>query len=434
MKLLGFEIPFTRSSGSSGGVNIPTSGTTFSLSDTDRFLRALGVRLDEIVVSPITAFSIASYYGSVRVIADMLASQPFILYEGDNKKRTTAKEHPLYSLLNVRPHPQQSSFVFRRTMMTNALTYGFAIARIIKDQFGRPMEFKALDSAKVLIYQTLDEEIYFTYQNGSQKSSFFMLHESEFIHLKAMDFGGLTGYAPSGYQHQTIKVSLSSREFVDSYYGKSTFMGGILTAPNKIDEESAKKIKSNFKESNKPGVQNSGDVAVLSGGLTYQAIGRTPVESQMVEFFNKCDSDIYKVLGVPPFMLGDVTSSTSWGSGIEQQFIGFVNVTLMPWIRQFEEEINYKCLRADEVGTYFSKIDLNDLLQGDIKTRMEYIRTMIQNGVINQNEARTMEHLDEVEDGNRRWIQQNMMPMDKAEEILLSKNKPQTDVKATSDN
>ena len=54
-------------------MNIPTSGATFSLNDTDRLLKALGVVLEGVSVSPLTAFSIASYYGSVRVIADMLA-------------------------------------------------------------------------------------------------------------------------------------------------------------------------------------------------------------------------------------------------------------------------------------------------------------------------------------------------------------------------
>ena len=430
MNILGYDISFKRAE----GITVPTAGQTYSYNDADKLLKMLGVSLSGVSVTPMTAFSIASYYGSVRVIADMLASQPFILYEGDAKKRTPAKEHPLYSLLNVRPHCQQSSFIFRRTMMTNALTYGFAIARVIKDEYGIATEFKALNSAKVSIYQTLDEEIFFTYQNGSQKSSFIMLPESEVIHLKAMDFGGLTGFAPSGYQHQTIKVNLSSRQFVESYFGKGTFMGGILSTVGNVKPEDAKEIKKNFKESNKPGVENAGDVAVLGGGLNYQPVGRTPVESQMVEFFNKCDSDIYKILGVPPFMLCDVTSSTSWGSGIEQQFIGFVNVTLMPWIRQLEEEINYKCLRYDELNTYFSKIDLNDLLQGDIKTRMEYVRTMIQNGVISQNEARAMEHLDEIEEGGEHWIQQNMMPMNDAKEILLSKKNPQTDVKPASDN
>jgi phage portal protein BeeE len=81
-------------------------------------------------------------------------------------------------------------------------------------------------------------------------------------------------------------------------------------------------------------------------------------------------------------------------------------------------------LRSDELGAYFCKIDLNDLLQGDIKTRMEYVRTMIQNGVISPNEARGMEHLDEITEGDGHWIQQNMMPMDKAEEILMQKKNP----------
>ena len=426
MKFLGLNIPnpFSRSSPTQ-----VTQGYSFSFNDSEKLLKALGITLEGVQVTPRTAFSLASYYGSVRVIADMLASQPFILYRKNGKKRVPAEEHQLYSLLNKRPCHQQSSFIFRRTMMTNVLTYGFAIARIERDGYNRPVSFRALDSSKVSIYQTLDEELFFTYQNGSQKTGFDMLPESEVIHLKAIDFGGLTGFAPSGYNHATIKIGLSSKVFVQKYYENGTFLGGLLTTPASIKEEEATRVKKSWKDSNKQGVENAGDIAVLGNGLTFQSLGKTPVESQMVEFFQKCDADIYKILGVPPYMLGDVTSSTSWGSGIEQQFIGFVNVTLLPYLRQLEEEIDYKCLRTDEQTQYFCKIDLNDLLRGDIKTRMEYYRTMTQNGLISQNEAREMEQLDSVEGGDSRWIQQNMMPIDKAEEILMQKSNNKQDAK-----
>lgn len=390
-------------------------GNSFSFQDGERIMQMLGVSLDEVTVTPLTAFSIASYFGCVKLISDMIATQPLRLYNEAQGKRTEDKENPIYSLMKKRPHEQQSAFVFRRTLLMNTLTWGFGIAKIERDAFYNIISIRALDSAKVSIYETLDEKIYFNYRGLE------WLNPEDVIHLKYLDFGGLVGIAPCRFQYKTIKIGLGSKQFIDSYYEKGTFLGGLLTTDANLSKETAESVKKSWKDSNKQGVQNSGDVAVLGNGVKFQELGKTPVESQLVEFLNKSDSDIYKIFGVPPFMLGDVSTSTSWGSGIEQQFIGFVNTTLMPLIEQLEQELSYKLLATYEQDTHSFQIDLDGLLRGDIKTRVEYYRTMIQNGIMSQNEVREMETLNDVEGGDKRWIQQNMMPMDKAEEILLSK-------------
>ena len=68
--------------------------------------------------------------------------------------------------------------------------------------------------------------------------------------------------------------------------------------------------------------------------------------------------------GVPPHMIGLTDKATSWGSGIEQQGIGFVKYTLSRHLVKIEQEINRKLLRD---GIHFSEFTTAGLERGDYK-------------------------------------------------------------------
>lgn len=63
-------------------------------------------------------------------------------------------------------------------------------------------------------------------------------------------------------------------------------------------------------------------------------------------------------------------------------------------------------------------------IRADTTARAERNRTGIQNGYITPNEARAEENRNKMEGADRLFIQSNMMPLDKADTILLNKTKP----------
>jgi hypothetical protein len=50
-------------------------------------------------------------------------------------------------------------------------------------------------------------------------------------------------------------------------------------------------------------------------------------------------SEIAMFFGVPPFLLGDVEKTTSWGSGIDSMGTAFVQYTAQDWITMWEQSI-----------------------------------------------------------------------------------------------
>ena len=76
--------------------------------------------------------------------------------------------------------------------------------------------------------------------------------------------------------------------------------------------------------------------AVLSGGVKWKPITISPEESQFLQTRQHQQLEACQMLRIPPHMLSIVDKSTSWGTGIEQQSIGFVTYTLKPWLDRIE--------------------------------------------------------------------------------------------------
>ena len=86
---------------------------------------------------------------------------------------------------------------------------------------------------------------------------------------------------------------------------------------------------------------------------------------------------------------GDTERSTSWGTGIEQQDIGYAKHTITPLCVRIEQELNRK-LFTRGAGMY-CKHSLDALMRGDFKSRMEGLQIAVGRPWLSVNEARELE-------------------------------------------
>ena len=73
-------------------------------------------------------------------------------------------------------------------------------------------------------------------------------------------------------------------------------------------------------------------------------------------------------------------------------------------------EVNAKLLR----GNFYNKINFNSLLRGDMKTRQEYYKTMLDRGVYSINDVLSLEDRNKVEGGDLRMVPLNMVSLEQA--------------------
>src|SRR3546814_10042682 len=85
--------------------------------------------------------------------------------------------------------------------------------------------------------------------------------------------------------------------------------------------------------------------------------------------------EICRFFGVPPFMVGHTEKSTSWGTGLEQQTLGFQKFTLRRRLKRIEQALEKQILtprdRADGITIEFN---LEGLLRADSSARADFYR------------------------------------------------------------
>jgi len=111
-------------------------------------------------------------------------------------------------------------------------------------------------------------------------------------------------------------------------HGATTFrngarVSGVLKHPNKLGPEAVARLRAGLEEFRSGGEQE-GKNLILEEGMDYARIAMTAEDAQWIESRKFSRTDIAMFFGVPPHTIGDTEKSTSWGTGIEQQSIGFV--------------------------------------------------------------------------------------------------------------
>lgn len=129
------------------------------------------------------------------------------------------------------------------------------------------------------------------------------------------------------------------------------------------------------------------------------------------------------MFGVPPHMVGHTEKTTSWGSGLEQQTLAFLQFTLRERLKRIEQAINKQLLTREERqnGVYVS-FNLESLLRADSQGRAKFYQVMTLIGAMTINEVRRLENLPPVDGGDTPRIQMQNVPITDADNGIVGDN------------
>jgi HK97 family phage portal protein len=111
-------------------------------------------------------------------------------------------------------------------------------------------------------------------------------------------------------------------------------------------------------------------------------------------------------------MVADLSRATF--SNIEHSSIDFAIHTIRPWLVRMEQAMNRALIPETEKGRFYVQINLDGLMRGDYKSRMEGYAIARQNGWMSANDIRELENmnpLSEEEGGNLYLVNGNMIPI-----------------------
>lgn len=347
-------------------------------------------------VTPQSALRVAAVYACIRIRTNAVGNLPLhIKRRVEPDSREDLPEHELWHLLKRKPNVWQTPSQFIKMMEAHLLLRGNAYALIIWSS-GKVKGLVPLNPDRVECSQGDDLILKYTYtrKDGAKVP----LSQNEVFHLVGLSLDGVHGVSPITYARETIGLSLAMEE-----HGATTFKNGarpssVLTHPAKLGKEGAAFLKASL-DQYRSGGESEGKALILEEGMDVKNLSMTAEDAQWIESRKFSRTDIAMFFGVPPHMIGDTEKATSWGSGIEQQSIGFVTYTLEESLTTWEQTIARDLIDDSEPDVY-AKFNRKALVRGDIKTRKEFYTSMLMWGVMSPNEVRAYEDENPREGGD----------------------------------
>lgn len=366
---------------SGGGVTITTA------QELEEALRTGAVSSSGASVTPNTAMRVATVYACVRIISGAVATLPLDIKRRKNATtREDASEHSLWTLVRRKPNRWQTPSQFRRMMQAHLLLRGNAFAMKVVSR-GEVRELIPLHPDRVERKQLDDLSLEYTYTRKDGRR--VILKQEDVFDLVGLTLDGVNGVSAITYARETIGLSLAMEDHGSTTFRHGARVSAALSHPNKLGPEGQALLRSSL-DAFRSGGEQEGKTLILEEGMTYAPIAMTAEDAQWIESRKFSRTDIAMFFGVPPHMIGDTEKSTSWGTGIEQQSIGFVAYTLEDHLTTWEEAINRDLVPAAEI-TMYARFNRGALVKGDLKARWEAHVKALQWGVSSPNEIRALE-------------------------------------------
>lgn len=340
-----------------------------------------------------TAMQMIAVAACVRLLSDAVSGLPLDAVRSKGEIRQTIEPPPAI-VADPFGGAQTSGLPTRRQgmaqMMVSLLLRGNAYCLVLaRDSYGRPIRLRVLHPDRVDC--TFDEYGQRVYKIDRKPVD----SPEDIVHIMGMAYPeSPTGMSVISYARQAIGLGLAAEEFGARFFGEGAHMTGVLEIEADLDVGRARQIKENFGASHS-GLKNSHAVGVLSGGAKWKPISISPEDAQFLGTRAAQNIDIAMLFGIPPHMLGQVDKTTSWGTGIEQQGLGFLAYTLSAWLGRFEDAWSAMLPRPQS-----ARFNADALLRTDTAGRYAVYTAARSTGILTVNEIRALENYAPIADGD----------------------------------
>lgn len=351
---------------------------------------------------------ISTVWRCVSLISTLTACLPLDVFETDQagNRAKVDLSNPLARLLRYSPNQYMTAQEFREAMTMQLCFYGNSYALAERNRSGDVISLLPLLSANMDVRMEGKNLIY-KYQRDKEFAKF---KHSEIFHLKGFGFNGLVGLSPIAHACKTAGTAVAMEDQQREFYANGAKSPKILTTGDKVlSKEQRTQVEENFKEIAGGPVKKR--LWILEGGFKADDIGVSPQDAETMASRKFQVSELARFFGVPPHLVGDVEKSTSWGTGIEQQNLGFLQYTLQPYISRWENCIARWLLKPGDVGKYHAEHNLDGLLRGDSASRAAFMKAMGESGLRTINEMRRLDNYPPLEGGNVAYRQAQYVPI-----------------------
>lgn len=343
-------------------------------------------------VSPDLAMKLSAVYACVYVLSSSVAQLPLHVKCKSGDKVETVKDHPAYYLLHDSPNAWQTSYKLREYAQSSVLLYGNAYIHIVRNKNGEVVSLESLEPWKVQLLKNGSRYVYAYYGDDKTMS----LSPDDVLHIKSLGPSIKIGKSVIQTHAETIGLGLDARKFASGFFGGNARPAGILSVKTPLNSNAWENFKKMWQTAQEKLRSEENKTILLPAELDYKALTVSPVDTELLSMMKLNRSEIAGIFNVPAHMINDLEKATF--SNISEQTIQFIRFSVMPWVVNWEQELNRKIFtEAERKAGYFVKFNLAGIMRGTAGERATFYHAAITDGWMSRNEARQLEDMNPVE-------------------------------------
>ena len=376
-----------------------------------------------IILNHDTALQIPAVWAAINFLPGTIAGLPLHVFKKKRDGSAERQRGPVDRLLNNAVNDEQSSYDFWKLLIQNALHRGRGLAYIERNANETPRNLYFMEPEKTSIGRSGGRK-YYEWRSGQKTVRYDAKDVIDIPFMLKPD--GLLHYDPIMVLRNTLAMAIAANA-----YGAKVFNSGgmpplVLQGPLVGEASMARAAADTLKAAQRANRERKAAFAIPAGH-ELKELGFDPNKMQMTELSRFLIEEIARIYQLPPTFLQDLTHGTF--SNTEQQDLHFVKHTLSRWVEQIEGELNLKLFGRSGSRPY-CEFNVDGLLRGDFKTRMDGYKSAIMSGHMSPQETRDRENLPAMGGkANKLFIQGATVPLDSQDGL----NAPAASIEDTDD-
>lgn len=356
---------------------------TVPVSQTTEFLSFFG--MDSVNLPRVTvdrALTVPAVAAAVLFLSRTMASLPIHAYQKKNGTKEKLRGETA-DVIHDAWNDEASSVDGRRYFWQQVFTHGRGLA-IIERRGEEIINLFPMASAKVTIKRVNNRKTY-TYLGRVYSSSDvvdvpFMLKDDQLSHS-----------GPIAMASKAIQLALAMNDYAATFFAGGGVPPLALKGPLPAGKDAVQRAVTDVTRAIDDAKRTGRPITPIPGGYELVPVGVDPAKGQMTDARLFQVQEIARVWQIPPVFLQDLSKGTF--SNVEQQDLHLIKHLVGQWTKIFEGELTLKCFgrgknRADRSVEH----NLDGLMRGDFKSRIEGIARAIQTAQLTPNEARALEN------------------------------------------
>lgn len=355
-----------------------------------------------------SVLALSTVWACVNLIAGTIASLPLMVYRtARDGARTVAHEHPLYRVLHESPNSLQTALDFWEFACASIELRGNAYARIVRSS-GRVVSLLPVSPDLPVVRRINNNRLEYEWSEDGES---FKETNDTLLHIRGFGGSPTGGLSTLAFGRKVFGLATAIDNAAGFTFGNGLRPSGTLTFKEFLSNDQRKIIEDRLIEKF-VGAMNAGRPMVLEGGTEWKPLTINPEDAQMLQSRSFSVEEICRFFNVPPHMVGHTQPSTSWGTGLEQQTLGFQKFTLRRRLKRIEQALEKQLLTPeDRSAGIVIEFNLEGLLRGDSGARSAFYGSGLNNGWMTINEVRSLENMPPVDGGDVPRMQSQNVPI-----------------------